>query len=65
MNPSNESKIGNLFKSYIEQEELHDKSNNEKNKIFLLFKEYFKSIMTGLVECLESAEQESKIKNKN
>lgn len=27
--------------------------------------EYFKSIMTGLVECLESAEQESKIKNKN
>ena len=40
----NEENI-NVFKSYIEQEELHDKSNNEKNKIFLLFKEFFKSIM--------------------
>ena len=40
----NEQNI-NLFKSYIEQEELHDKSNNEKNKNFLLFKEFFKSIM--------------------
>ena len=40
----NEQNI-NLFKSYIEQEELHDKSNNEKNKLFLLFKEFFKSII--------------------
>ena len=40
----NEQNI-NIFKSYIEQEELHDKTNNEKNKIFLLFKEFFKSIM--------------------
>jgi hypothetical protein len=40
----NEQNI-NLFKTYIEQEELHDKSNNEKNKLFLLFKEFFKSII--------------------
>ena len=40
----NEQNI-NIFKSYIEQDELHDKSNNEKNKLFLLFKEFFKSII--------------------
>ena len=40
----NEQNI-NIFKSYVEQDELHDKSNNEKNKLFLLFKEFFKSIM--------------------
>ena len=40
----NEQNI-NLFKSYIEQTELHDKSNNEKNKIFQMFKEFFKSII--------------------
>ena len=40
----NEQNI-NLFKLYLEQEELHDKSNNEKNKLFLLFKEFFKSII--------------------
>ena len=40
----NEQNI-NVFKSYIEQRELNDKSNNEKNKIFQLFKEFFKSII--------------------
>ena len=40
----NEQNI-NLFKSYIEQNELHDKSNNEKNKIFQMLKEFFKSII--------------------
>ena len=40
----NEQNI-NIFKSYIEQDELHDKSNSEKNKLFLMFKEFFKSIM--------------------
>ena len=40
----NEQNI-NIFKSYIEQNELNDKSNSEKNKIFHMFKEFFKSII--------------------
>ena len=40
----NEQNI-NIFKSYIEQNELNDKSNSEKNKIFQMFKEFFKSII--------------------
>ena len=40
----NEQNI-NIFKSYIEQNELNDKSNSEKNKLFNAFKEFFKSII--------------------
>ena len=40
----NEQNI-NIFKSYIEKKELNDKSNSEKNKLFQMFKEFFKSII--------------------
>ena len=40
----NEQNIS-LFKSYIEQDELNDKSNSEKNKLFQSFKVFFKSIL--------------------
>ena len=40
----NEQNIS-LFKSYIEQNELNDKSNSEKNKLFQTLKVFFKSIL--------------------
>ena len=52
----NEQNI-NIFKSYIEQNELNDKSNSEKNKIFHMFKEFFKSIIFIYSPC--------RIKNNN
>ena len=52
----NEQNI-NIFKSYIEQDELHDKSNSEKNKLFIMFKEFFKSIIFIYSPC--------RIKNNN
>ena len=52
----NEQNI-NIFKSYIEQNELNDKSNSEKNKIFQMFKEFFKSIIFIYSPC--------RIKNNN
>jgi hypothetical protein len=52
----NEQNI-NIFKSYIEQNELHDKSNSEKNKLFIMFKEFFKSIIFIYSPC--------RIKNNN
>ena len=52
----NEQNI-NIFKSYIEQNELNDKSNSEKNKHFQMFKEFFKSILFIYSPC--------RIKNNN
>ena len=52
----NEQNI-NIFKSYIEQNELNDKSNSEKNKLFHMFKEFFKSIIFIYSPC--------RIKNNN
>ena len=52
----NEQNI-NIFKSYIEQNELNDKSNSEKNKLFHMFKDFFKSILFIYSPC--------RIKNNN